>query len=185
MNVETVAVLDSFVRILLWNGVVSAVIVGGDQADLVRDRLSDEMVEHVDSGPINDPRDNIALTLNCADDNRFVPRAAARFAGAIWRPSAVTIAALSANVGLIDFNDAHEFAKFLVSETGAQPMAHVPSSLVRPETHVTVDLQCADSLFAGEHQMQHAEPFAERLIGVLEDCPGDMGEAVSTALAAV
>ena len=31
------------------------------------------------------------------------------------------------------------------------------------------DLQCADALLAGQHQVDDLEPVAERLVGVLED----------------
>ena len=63
-------------------------------------------------------------------------------------------------------------------EPGADAMAHVPSGSVGAEAHHPLDLEGANSLLAGQHEVDDAEPVAKRLIGVLEDRAGDMREAV-------
>jgi hypothetical protein len=57
-------------------------------------------------------------------------------------------------------------------------MAHVPSRPVRAETHHPVDLQSADAFLTRQHEVDNAEPLAQRLICVLKDRPADMREAV-------
>lgn len=61
-------------------------------------------------------------------------------------------------------------------------MAHGVRGFVRTEPHVALDLEGADPLFAGEHQMHHLEPLAKRLVGVFKNGARDMREAVTAAL---
>ena len=78
----------------------------------------------------------------------------------------------------VDFDDAHEFPEFFVGEPGPDAMAHIPSRPVGAEAEGALDLERADALLTGEHQVDDAEPIAERLIRVLEDRPGDVGETI-------
>ena len=82
---------------------------------------------------------------------------------------AVLVLALAADVGLIDFDDTHQLAEVLILQSSADAMAHVPSRPVRAETHVMIDLERAHPLLAGQHQVNDAEPLAERLIRVLKN----------------
>ena len=42
-----------------------------------------------------------------------------------------------------------------------------------------LNLEGANALLAGEHQMNDPEPVPQRLVRVLEDRPGDDGEAIA------
>src|SRR5437870_6638918 len=68
---------------------------------------------------------------------------------------------------------------------GADTVAHVPSGFVGPEPECAKDLQCADTLLAGKHQMDHAEPIAQRFVRVLEDCIYEYREAIRRLRCAV
>src|SRR5437588_5441858 len=74
----------------------------------------------------------------------------------------------AADKSLINVNNTHELAEIFVRQTGADTMTHVPSGLVRTETHVPFHLKGANPLLAGQQQMDDAEPLAKVDIGVLE-----------------
>jgi hypothetical protein len=97
----------------------------------------------------------------------------------------VTVRTIAAHERLIDFNDAAKFVKILVSERGADPVAHIPSGRIRAETHIAMDLTRANSFFARQHQVNDAEPLAKVNLRVFEYRSGNVGEAISTAFAAI
>ena len=117
---------------------------------------------------VDDARDDVALALDCADD-RHLARADAASPAALAALVLVPVLGLAADEGLVNLDDAHELAEILVGEAGADAMAHVPSGVVRAEAHHAMNLKGADALLAGQHQVDDAEPLAQRLIGVLED----------------
>jgi hypothetical protein len=47
------------------------------------------------------------------------------------------------------------------------------------EAYHSLNLKRADTLLAGQHEVHDLEPLPQRLVGVLEDGPGDMREAVT------
>ena len=55
----------------------------------------------------------------------------------------------------------------------------MPRGLIGTETHVTADLQRANTILAGQHQMNDAEPLTQGLVGVLEDRPDQDREAIA------
>ena len=71
------------------------------------------------------------------------------------------------------------------NEGASDLVAHEPSGLVRAEAHIAADLQGADALLADQHQMRHAEPVFERLIGVLQDCAGQVREPIACVRSAL
>jgi hypothetical protein len=56
-------------------------------------------------------------------------------------------------MGFVHFDNAHQLAKFFIGQSGAHPMAHVPSRPVRAEAHHPVHLKGADALLAGQHHV--------------------------------
>ena len=60
-------------------------------------------------------------------------------------------------------------------------MAHIPSGFVAAEAHGAVDLEGAHTLLAGQHNVNDAKPVPQRLVGVLENGPGDHRKAVVRA----
>src|SRR5712691_8085145 len=81
----------------------------------------------------------------------------------------VLVLGLAADPCFVHFNDADQLAEFFIAQRSSDLMAHEPRGLVGAEAHIAHDLQCADTLLAGQHQVNDAEPFAQRFVGVLED----------------
>ena len=78
-------------------------------------------------------------------------------------------ALLTERLRFIDFHNANQFGEFLIGQCGANAMAHIPSRLVRAETHVAEHLKGADPFLARQHQVDDTEPLAKVDIGVLEN----------------
>ena len=76
---------------------------------------------------------------------------------------------LAADERLVNLDDTHQLAEVLVRHPGPDAVAHVPGRPVGAEAHHAVYLKGANPLLAGQHQVDDAEPLAQRLIRVLED----------------
>src|SRR5207249_1893974 len=83
----------------------------------------------------------------------------------------MAILVLASKVRLVYFNDTHQLLKLRIGKTSTQPMANVPSRLVRPCPNHSMDLKRRHALLAREHVVQHLEPRPKRVIGVLENRP--------------
>ena len=84
---------------------------------------------------------------------------------------------LAADVGFVNLDNAAEFRCGL-REGSTDFVAHGPSGFVRAKTHHPLNLEGAHTFLAGEHVVNNAKPIPQRLVGVLEDRPGDVREAV-------
>src|SRR5260221_196506 len=58
-------------------------------------------------------------------------------------------------------------------------VAHAVGGFVRAEAHHPLNLKGANAFLAGQHQVNDLEPLSKRLVGVLENGPGNVGEAVA------
>jgi hypothetical protein len=144
---------------------IVAVIASGvrrQQANLVRNGFIDEIEHGLSGHALQNSRDYIAVSLDCADDRRLI-RCRAEFS---LFPMAVFV--FSANPRLVHFHDA---AKLLLrgDQSRANLVAHGMGRLVAAEAHHALNLEGAHSLLAGKHQMGDAIPVAERLLGVLKN----------------
>src|SRR5579883_2800470 len=119
---------------------------------------------------------DLALATHSADNGRL---ARAHPTAPTVAPSAVLVVRLPADEGLVYFDNPHQLAEVLIGETGPDPVAHIPSGLIGAETHVPLHLKGTDAFLGRQHQVDDAEPLAQGLVGVLEDRPGDMREAVA------
>jgi hypothetical protein len=153
--------------------VVGASVIVREEAYLVRDGFADEVSKRLAVRAGDHASNYVPLALDCADHDRL-----ALAARPVMPIAAVAVLVLAADVGFVNLDDAHQLAKFLVREPGADAMAHEPSGSVGAEAHHAVDLEGANPFLAGEHQENDAEPLAQRLIRVLEDRAGDVREAV-------
>src|SRR5207302_1104427 len=127
--------------------------------------------ENVAADAGDDARDDLALALDRAGHRDLARAGAPAPSAAALIP--VPVLRLAADEGLVHLDDPHQLAEVLVSEAGADAVAHVPGGRVRPEPHVAVDLQRADPLLASQHKVDDAEPLTQRLIRILEDRPDD------------
>src|SRR5258708_7974846 len=151
-------------------------LVNHPQADFLRYPAAHEQFEKVAAHGTDDAGNDLTLALDSADDRRLARSHAAATRSAPLIP--MPVLRLAADEGFVNFHDPHKLAEIFVRQTSSHPVAHIPSRLVRTETHVAEHLKGADPFLAGQHQVDDAEPLPQRLIGVLEDRPADMREAV-------
>jgi hypothetical protein len=169
-------VINDAMRIFAVKPLVTTPLIRAKQADFVRDGFADEGGESIRIDVGNHARNHIALTADGAGDWSFAgPDAASSAAPAAFIP--MPVFGQAANKSFIDLNNSAELIDVL-HESGSDFVAHEPSSPIRSEAHIAIDLQSAHSLFAGEHEMDDAEPLPQRFVCILENRPGHMRKAV-------
>lgn len=160
---------------------IGGIFVCADHRNLGRHGFVDKAFEGRISGVLNDASHYIAITLDSARDDVFLP-------AAIARPMALgtmLVFGFSADERLIDLNNPDKLLEAFVGKASPDPVAHVMGGAVGAETHDTLNLERGDALLAGEHHVNDAEPFAKGLIGILEDGPGNVREAIARVRSAV
>jgi hypothetical protein len=176
-NILAASVVNSLVWEILVEAPVTNPLIGAKQADLGGNGLTHELGKGRGADILDNPRNHIALAADGARDSGL-----ARADAACSTPAAALIPmpvlGLAADEGFINLDGPYELPELFLAETRANAVAHIPSGSVRAEAHHAMDLKRADPLLAGEHEVDDAEPLAKRLIGVLENRPGDVGEAV-------
>jgi hypothetical protein len=168
-------VINGGVRIVSETAIAGPLICA-KQADFVRDGFSHKGVKSGRLDVCNHARNHIALACDSTDNWSFT---GADTPGSAAAPAFIPMPVLgqAANESFIDFDNAAKLPN-VFHESSSDLVAHEPSGPVRSEAHVAIDLQSTYPFLARQHEMDHAEPLPQRLIGVLEDRPGDMGEAV-------
>ena len=159
---------------ILGQADVGTVLIGCEQIDFGRNRFADEALKGLSIGVPNYPSDHVALTADRADHDFLAGSAGS------WRPLIpMPVLVFAADVGFVHLDYAHELTELGINQSGADTIAHVMRSLIRAEAHHAVDLERANSLLAGQHKVDHAEPRPQRDIRVLENCSDQHREAVS------
>src|SRR5262249_45634935 len=139
-------------RIFLVDLVVADPFIPHQQADLVRDAFADEGGEGRGLHVVDHAGNHLSFPGHGADHWRLArPRpaapaaivAVARLATAL---GLVPVLGLATDECLVNLDDPQELAEILIGHCHAEPMAHVPSRFVRPEAHVTHDLERAHAL---------------------------------------
>ena len=153
-------------------------LVGAEKADFGRDGFVDEAGESGRLGVGYDTGDDASLAAHGAGNDRFADSWAAGTNAAVT-VALMPVLSLPADECLIDLDNAGELFEILVSERDAYAMAHGPCGFVAAEADEAIDLQGAHTLLAGQHQVNDAKPVFERLVGVLEDRPGNVREAIA------
>lgn len=178
-NVLAPAMVHDAVRERAIKEAIGGKGVGAEQAHLVRYRFVHEFDQGFAPHVGDNAGDDITLAAHGADHD-LLARTGTASSATIARAALVFVAVAreAADESLINLDNAHQLVKFLIDQTSADAMAHMPSGAVRAETHHPVDLEGAHSLLARQHQVNDAKPLPERLIGVLENRPGNVREAV-------
>ncbi len=181
-DVLAFGVVNGFVGIGLIQPAIAAPLVSAKQADLLRDRLVYKGVERAGAGVLDHAGHNVAFARDGTGDNLLTAPARSK-ADVPLVPMAVL--RLAADESFIDFDNAHELLKALVHEARADAVAHVVGGLVGAEPHYPLNLEGADTLFAGQHKVDHPKPLTKALVRVLKDRARDVRETISAALAAI
>lgn len=169
-------VADRTVLVVSLKAAIAGMFVCGEKANLCRDDFADEAFKGFRADVLDHAGDHVAFALNRANDNELVGSLPAN-AAAFLIPMAVFV--LPADIGFVNFDNAHELAELLIYQSGADTVAHAPCGPVRAGADDTVNLHGRHALLAGQHHMNDAEPSAERIVGVLKNGADDMREAVA------
>jgi hypothetical protein len=180
-NVLLGAVHDRLVRIFA-KALVGNLFVRCEQADLGRNRFAHEFLQIDRRQSAEHAGNDAALALDRADDGglKVLPMFAA---GALLGP--VLIDAFAADESFVHLDDAHQLAKFLVLQRRTDAVADIPSRLVGAEPHVALYLHGADALLSAKHQVDDLEPVPQIDLGILENRPDKVREAISATLTAI
>ena len=160
------------------DGVVCAELIRYNQRRMSLGYLPNEASQRVRVRALDYLADHVTLASDCTNDCDFAGRRTARPLDAIL---AMAILVQAADKGLVHFDDPHQLAKLRVFHSSAQTHAHIPRGLVRAGSEHAMDLECADSLLARDHQVQNLEPHDERLLRFLEDGSGSERKTIGRA----
>ena len=174
-------VADDAVREAVAKVSVPGMLVGANEADPIRNRFMHETIKRFGISAVDDAGNHVTLALHRADDGGFA-RAESASAAAAFIP--MLVVPLAAKETFVNFNDPAKLG-FRLNERGADFMAHGMRRAVAAEAHDALNLEGANSLLAGQHQMGNAEPVAERLIRVLKDGASNVRKAIAVNLASL
>ena len=179
-NIFILAMANRAVRVFTIKAAIPLALIRREQANPVRHGFAHKGVKGFGAGIGNHPSDHVAGPLD-SPDHDFLARATSPAEVATTALTLVLVLGLAAHKCFIHFNVAHQLAEFNVAEGSADLVAHRPSSLVGAEAHHAMNLKRADALLAGEHQVNNAEPLAQRLIRVFEDRTDQHRKAIAHA----
>jgi hypothetical protein len=183
-NVLAVRMPNDKVRHAVWPLAyqpITGMLIGRDQFDFARDSVAHELIKGRSIRVRDHLTNDIALSSDCSDDWNLSSRSALTSETILH----VAIGKLSADVGFVHFNYAHQLPELRVLQGRAQAMAHVESRLVRTSPNHAMDLKCADALFGSEHQVQNFEPYQERIFRILVNRSRDEREAIGVTAPAI
>jgi len=181
-NVLVLVMINSRVREFPEIVAIAGPRVGCEQADFVGNRFVHKFEYGLRVDAFQNFGDDFTLPADCADD---LDLAGAWIAGAAAPLVPMFVLVLPADVGFVHLDDASELVRLVFAEASADTVAHIERGFVGAEAHDALNLQCADTLLAGQHHMDDPEPVAEGLIRVLEDRPYQNGEPIAARLGAL
>ncbi len=186
MNRANNVLADRMVNARVWvitvKRIVASPLIGAKQTDFRGNALAHKFREGRGPHVVDDAGDHVALTAHGSCDDGLA-RTDSTGSTATTALVPMPVLGFAADESLVHLHDAHELAEGAILQTGADAVTHIPSGAVRAEAEHPVDLQGADAFLARQHQVHHPEPVAQRLVGVLEDRPRNMGETVSVRCA--
>src|ERR1700675_3232529 len=174
-NVLAGRVIDGLMVVIDAKASLAPEFIGREQADLIGYGFADEVLQIFLADKTQYAGHYVALALDSPNDGRLGGR---RVLAALTAFGDVFILVLSADEGFVHLNDAAKLVHVLLNEGGADAVAHIPSGFVGAEAHRPHDLERRHAFLAGQHHVSDGIPVAERLFGVLENGPDQMGEAV-------
>jgi hypothetical protein len=161
-NILMSVVIDRTVRVFSQIIAVSGPSVGCQQTDFVRDGLAHKIEYILRRDLIQNAGNHIAFALHRADDRCLL------IVVSLFIPMSVGV--FTADVCFINLDNPAELG-FRLHQCSADFVAHAVRGLVGAEAHLPLDLQRRNSFLAGQHEMRDLKPVAQRLVGILKDCP--------------
>jgi len=180
-HILTLGVVHGLVWEFTLQSSIARVFIGGDQGHVFTDGLPNEAAQGYTVRILNDLADDVTLAGNRANDAYLI--AAWTSLQALLVPVPVLI--LAADVGLVYLDFAHELGKAAVLHGGPDPVAHIPGRFIGPAADLPLNLQGADALLALGHEVNHLEPDAKVVVGVLKDGLSDDAEPITVSSTAI
>lgn len=184
VNIFPLTMMHHAMRKVLVYIPIAFVVVGRDQAYPMRNRFLDKTVKRICVSVFDYAGNDITFTLDRANNDVFAMSACAAEVTASAFPF-VFVLGFAADERFVYFDVADQLAELYATERGPDLVAHEPCCVIRTKSHVTANLECTDSLFAREHKMHDTKPFAQRLVGILEDRADKHGESIANRIALV
>lgn len=182
------AVLDRFMANVAVQIIVGLVLICRDQSHLIVNYIADEARQSACILIADNAADHVALASDSADDSSFAVAygiterlRASHLAllAALFVPMAIAI--FPAYIGFVRFDNATQ-RKHITTHRGANPCAHIPSSLIGAGSDHPMYLVGGHAFLRVQHEEDHTEPFSKRIVRVLEDGSRDNGEAIAVLL---
>jgi hypothetical protein len=94
----------------------------------------------------------------------------------------VSILSFAANKGFVRFDVTYELLTIFIAKRHADSVTHQQGGVIRTKAHNSVDLQGAQTLFAGKHHVHNFEPLAQGLVCILKNGANQHRKAVANAI---
>jgi hypothetical protein len=163
---------------MFGNRVVTVMLIGHDQTDILANGLANELHHARPVGVLDHPAYDIALSRNRADDCDLSLAASIATLTLVH----VFVFLFAADPRLIDFDLAHERVPRRILHRSAKARTHVPSRMVVGcgifAEHCPMDLERAHALLGNQHEVSDPKPRLYRLLSVLEDGSADDAESI-------
>ena len=166
--------MHGLARIFLQAG-IDLVFIGRQQAHFVGHTFPHKRFDLLPVHLIEHAGDDIAFALHCPNHGLLARASAAAHAVVPFIP--VTIMVLATDPCSSTSTMPPSFS--CGSIIAARNLWHMEWAVCRTKTHLSLNLEHRNSLFASRHQMDDFEPLAQRLVGVFENRPGDHAKAVA------
>ncbi len=164
-----------------WGQILIGIgFIGRNQINFVADHSAHESVQRRLVGVFDHLADNVSLPANRADNGNLIDCAF----GVRTLLASMLVFEFAADIGFVHFDDAHQLSELRIVHRSAQAMAHIEGCAIRTRADHPMDLECANSLLASEHQVENVKPHAQRVFRVLENCLDRQREPIRVTLAA-
>jgi hypothetical protein len=181
-DVLSLGVINRRVRKIATETTIGGPLIGAKQAHLVGNTFADEGLEGGGRGVGDHAGHNVTLTGDGANDDSLTRSASPAVVATL---ADVTVLGFAADEGFVRLDNTHEFLKILVRQSRADAVTHGPRGFIGTEAHDALDLKSGDTLFAGHHHVNYAEPLAKALVRVLEDSSDEVREPIAINIASV
>ena len=129
---------------------IAGSIISRNQTDFIRNGLIHEGFKGLSIDIINHFRHDLTTTANSPDNGGLTRRATAT-----TTLISMFVLGFTAYKGFVNFHKAHQLAKFIITESCPDAVAHRPSGAIRPCADHPMDLQGAYTLLTGKHKIDY------------------------------
>jgi hypothetical protein len=154
-------------------------LVSAEQANLVRNHLTDETGQGIGANVLDNASNDTALAANRAS-NRCLARADTASAATTAALIPMAVFGQSADKCFVNLNNTAKLGLGSLTQTSADAMAHVPSRPIGAGANGTMNLKGRNSFFAGQHHVDDAKPSSEGIICIFKNSADQMGKAIAS-----